>query len=96
MPAIVAWLGWLIASSIGSWAISVLLALGIGFTANAVGAGIIDHTAIFSAFQSSSALWSWVGYLQLDRDITIILSAWAGRTITDHVKVHLTALPKRA
>jgi hypothetical protein len=95
MPVLLVWLGSLIATSIGSWAISALLALGIGFAAQSVGAGIIDHTAIFSAFQSSSVLWNWVGYLQLDRDITIVLSAWAGRAITDHVKVHLTALPKK-
>jgi hypothetical protein len=96
MPAILAWLGWLIATSIGSWCISALLALGVGFVAHTAGVGIVDHTAIFSAMQSSSALWNWVGYLHLDTDITIVLSAWAGRTITDNLKVHLTALPKKA
>jgi uncharacterized membrane protein len=96
MPVILVWLGTLIATSVGSWCISALIALGVGFAAQTVGAGLIDHTAIFSAFQSSPALWNWVGYLHLDTDITIVLSAWAGRSITDHLKVHLAALPKKA
>ncbi|HEV7121837.1 MAG TPA: hypothetical protein VGN24_00230 [Rhodanobacter sp.] len=95
MPAILLWLGSLIATSIGSWCVSALLSLGIGFAADKAGVAIIDHTAIFSAMQSSAVLWNWVGYLHMDTDITIILSAWAGRTLTDNLKVHLTALPKK-
>lgn len=95
MPVIVAWLGEMIATSVGEWAMTALLALGIGFGAQAVGAGVIDHTAIFADFMANSKMWAWVSWLKLDQDVTIILSAWAGRSITDGLKVHIEKLPSK-
>ena len=96
MPAILVWLGSLIVTNIGYWVVSLLLSLGVGLAAHAVAPGIISAVPIFAKFQASSVMWNWVGYLNIDTDITIILSAWAGRTLTDSMKVHLTAIPKAA
>jgi len=96
MPVILAWLGELIVSSIGAWCISALVSLGVGFAAHAVASGVIDSSSIMTNLRSTSSLWAWVSYLKLDVDITVILSAWAGRSITDSVKANLVALPKKA
>lgn len=96
MPVILVWLGDLVVTQIGFWCVSAMLSLGIGIAAAKVMPGVIDHTGIFSAMQSSQVLWNWVGYLNIDTDITIILSAWAGRAITDSLKLHLAAVPKKA
>lgn len=92
MPIIVAWIGRMIATSIGEWLLSALLAVGIGFIANKAGVAIIDKTPIMTMFKSSG-LWNWVSYLMIDQDISIVVSAWAGRALADHIKVNLTKLP---
>ena len=95
MPIILAWLGRLIVTSIGSWILTALVSVGVGFAAHKAGVGLIDSSQIMSTLRSTS-LWNWVSYLKLDVDITIILSAWAGRGITDGLKVSLAELPKKA
>lgn len=96
MPVILAWLGELVISSIGAWVLSALVSVGIGFVASKAASGLIDSSQIMAAMRESSSLWGWVGYLKIDQDITIILSAWAGRAITDGLRAHLAALPKKA
>lgn len=96
MPVILAWLGELVISSVGAWVLSALVSVGIGFVASKAASGLIDSSQIMTAMRESSSLWGWVGYLKIDQDITIILSAWAGRAITDGLRAHLAALPKKA
>jgi hypothetical protein len=96
MPVLLAWLGELVVSSVGAWALSALVGLGVGFVASTVASGLIDSSQIMTALRSSSVMWGWVGYLKIDTDITIILSAWAGRAVTNSVQAHLTKLPKKA
>lgn len=95
MPVVVAWIGEMIASSIGQWILSALLSIGIGFVSSKVATGVID-TSSYMQMLESSGLWNWISYLRLDKDITIIASAWAGRAITDSFKAHLTKLPSKS
>ena len=94
MPVLVAWIGEMLLSIVGQMVISGLLAVGIGFASHAAVAGLIDHSSIFNEWRSSAVLWNWVGFLKLDTDVTIYLSAWAGRALTDAAKVRIAALPK--
>ena len=96
MPIVLAWLGELVVSSVGAWALSALVGVGVGFVASKAASGLIDSSSIMTAFRSSSALFAWVTYTKLDVDITIVLSAWAGRAVTDSVKAHLARIPKKA
>ncbi|WP_158754016.1 DUF2523 domain-containing protein [Dyella sp. S184] len=94
MPILVAWIGEMLLSIVGQMVISGLLAVGIGFASHAAVSGLINNSSIFAEWKASGAMWNWVGFLHLDTDVTIYLSAWAGRMLTDAAKVRLTALPK--
>ena len=91
MPIVVAWIGEMLLSVVGQLALSALVSLGIGFAANAGVSAVIDSTSIRSMMGSAGPLLGWVAVLRIDQCITIIISAWAGRKITDAAKVRLTA-----
>jgi len=91
MPIVIAWIGEMLLSVVGQLALSALISCGIGFAANAGVSGIIDSTSIRGMLGSAGPLLGWVGVFRLDQCMTIILSAWAGRKITDALKVRLTA-----
>ncbi|ULU23792.1 DUF2523 family protein [Dyella terrae] len=91
MPALVAWIGEMLLSVVGQLAITALVSVGIGFAANAGVSAIIDSSSIRSMMGAAGPLLGWVAILRIDQCITIVLSAWAGRKITDAAKVRLTA-----
>lgn len=91
MPIIVGWIGEMLLTVVGQLALSALISVGIGFAANAGVSGFIDSSSIRSMMGSAGPLLGWVGVFRLDQCMTIILSAWAGRAITDALKVRLTA-----
>lgn len=95
MPVIVAWIGEMLVSVVGQMVLSALLSVGIGFIASKVGSGVIDHTEMM-ADMKATGLSNWVSYLRIDQDITIILSAWAGRALTNGLRAHLAAIPAKA
>jgi len=52
MPIILAWLGRLIVTSIGSWILTALVSVGVGFAAHKAGVGLIDSSQIMSTLRS--------------------------------------------
>jgi hypothetical protein len=94
MPVLVAWIGEMLLSTVGQMALSALVSLGIGFAANKVASGVIDPIGIKSMLGSAGPLVDYIGWFGIDQAITIILSAWAGRKITDAARVHFVS--KRA
>jgi hypothetical protein len=93
MPVVVAWIGEMLLSVVGQLAFSVLVSLGIGMLANTAASGLIDHTQIGNAF-AASGMTQWIGFFGVDKAITIVLSAWAGRKITDAARLHFVAKQK--
>jgi len=94
MPVAIAWIGEMLLSVVGQMALSVLVSLGIGMAVNAGASGIIDSTGIQSMMGAAGPLLNWVGFLGIDKAMTIILSAWAGRRIVDAAKVHFVSTRK--
>lgn len=93
MPVLVAWIGEMLLSVVGQLVFSALISLGIGLLAQSAASGVIDHTQIGAAF-AASGMTNWVGFFGIDKGMTIVLSAWAGRKITDALKVHFVAKQK--
>lgn len=91
MPVFVAWIGDVLLTYVGQMVLSAALSLGIGAALNAGFSGVIDSTGIQSMMGSAGPLLGWVGVFRIDQCITIVLSAWAGRRVTDALKVRLTA-----
>lgn len=88
MPVFIAWIGEMLLSVVGQMALSALVSVGIGMIATQAASGLIDSTAIRSAFGSAGPLLGYLGWFGIDQAITIVLSAWAGRKIIDAAKVH--------
>ena len=93
MPVVIAWIGEMLLSVVGQMALSALVAVGIGFLANKVVSGVIDHSQI-AGYLANSGVAEWMGFFGVDKAITIYLSAWAGRRITDAARVHLALKAK--
>ena len=79
-------------STVGQLVLTAMVAVGIGFVSNAAFSGAIDSSAIQSMLGGAGPLLGWVGYLRIDQAMTVILSAWSGRMITNAARVSLTAL----
>jgi hypothetical protein len=95
MPIVVAWIGEMLLNTIGQMVLSGMVALGIGFLVSKGATGVIDMTEIQSKLAAAGPMLAWIGVLRIDQSITVILSAWAGRAITDAAKTHL-AIKKKA
>lgn len=95
MPVVVAWIGEMLLSVVGQMVLSAFVSLGIGLLARSAASGLIDHTQIGAAF-AASGMTQWIGFFGVDKGMTIVLSAWAGRRITDAAKVHFVAKAKAA
>ena len=93
MPVVIAWIGEMLLSVVGQMALSAFVAVGIGFLANTAASGLIDHSQIAAAF-ASSGMTQWIGFFGIDKGMTIVLSAWAGRKIVDAARVHIVAKQK--
>ncbi len=75
--ACVAAFNWLIRSQIGRWVAIALAALGIEF---AVSEGVMDPLIDYIATQAGQGVGDatqWFGFFNVDRYITLILSAYA-------------------
>ena len=91
MPIIVAWFGEMLLSTIGQLAISALVSLGIGIVGTKAVSGVLDSSGIKAMFDSAGAMSAYVGFTGVDQFITIILSAYAGRAITQAARVHFAS-----
>lgn len=91
MPVLVAWIGEMLLSVVGQMVLSALVSVGIGFVASKATSGIIDSTGIHAALGAAGPLVDYIGWFGIDTAMTIVLSAWAGRKITDAARVHLTS-----
>jgi len=94
MPVVVAWIGEMLLSVVGQMAISALVSLGIGFVGSKVATGVIDTIGISSMLGSAGPLVDFMGWMKIDVAVTIVLSAWAGRKITDAATAHIVAKRK--
>lgn len=94
MPILVAWIGEMLLSTIGQLAISALVSLGIGFATSSAAGSFIGMDAIRSTLGQAGPIVDYLGWLGVDRAITIVLSAWAGRAVTSAARVHFVS--KRA
>jgi hypothetical protein len=88
MPVLVAWIGEMLLSVVGQLALSALVSVGIGISAEAVGSGLIDSSSIRTAFGGAGDLIPWIGFCGVDQAITIVLSALAGRAIVNSARAH--------
>jgi hypothetical protein len=76
--------------------ISAMVAMGIGFLVSKGATGVIDMTDIQEKMGAAGKLADWVGFLRIDQAMTMILSAWAGREITEAAKIHFAIKRKAA
>lgn len=88
MAVVVAWIGEMLLSIAGQLILSALVSLGIGFAASKLVSGVIDPIGIKSMLGNAGVLLDYLGWLGVDQAITIVLSAWAGRKITDAARIH--------
>lgn len=88
MPVFIAWFGELLLSIVGQLVLTAMVSIGIGFLATTAASGVIDHSQIAAAF-ASSGMVQWIGFFGIDRGITIVLSAWAGRAIVNAATLHI-------
>ncbi|MHB1271514.1 MAG: hypothetical protein ACYCZD_01885 [Rhodanobacter sp.] len=93
MPVIVAWIGSMLLSVIGRMAISALISVGIGFAATHLAASTGLDAVIAGAFSHAGPLYDYIGFFNIGTAITIVLSAAAGRQITEAAHAYLTANP---
>jgi uncharacterized membrane protein len=93
MPVVVAWIGEMLLTVVGQMAIRALVGLGVGFAVHAAASGAISTSTMQSYFAGAGPLLNWMGFFGIDTSMTIILSAWAGRVITDSVRASLAQLP---
>jgi hypothetical protein len=91
MPIVIAWIGEMLLSVVGQCVLSALVSVGIGFVASKATSGLIDATGIKAALGAAGPLVDYIGWFGIDTAMTIVLSAWAGRKITDAARVHLTS-----
>lgn len=88
MPALVAWIGTMLLSVAGQIVFRILLTLGIGLATNQAAASLGLGERIQTVLGQAGPLYDYVGFFGLDVAITIVLSAWAGRMLTDAAKVY--------
>lgn len=90
MPVVVAWIGEMLLTVIGRLAISALISVGIGFALHATGHAVSEYGPIQNMLANAGPLIPFIGYFGIDTAMTIILSAWAGREITEAAKAYVT------
>jgi len=91
MPIFIAWIGEMLLSVVGQMVISALVSVGIGFVASKAVSGVIDTIGISQMLGSAGPLVDYLGWFGVDQAVTIVLSAWAGRKITDAASAHIIA-----
>ena len=94
MPAIALWIGRMLVSVAGQVVLSALVAVGIGFAGTKVLSVTGLGAQVATMLQQAGPLYDYVGFFGIDKAMTILLSAWAGRMVTDAARVHLTRLAR--
>jgi len=91
MPVILVWLGSLLATMAGELAVRALVGTGVGLATYAGTTLALDaaKSTIAGRFNALGVLAGYVGFLRIDQAITIIFSAWAGRTAVSAGKAFL-------
>lgn len=90
MPALIGWLGALLETRLGQWVIQILLTLGISFASYKVGVAPFREL-IASSLSSMPAMFANViGYLWIDRALTMIMSAGVAKEGTKGLTAILT------
>lgn len=92
MPVLIAWVGRMLATYAGELALRALIGVGLGFATYHFGVTAIKGT-ITSYLNGGGQIVAYVGWLGIDKAVTIILSAWAGRLAVSAGKA---ALVKRS
>lgn len=88
MPAILVWLGEMIATSIGAWVVSALVSVGVGFVTYKLGVAPAE-SAIKAYFSGTGQMVAYVGWFGIDQAITIVFSALVGRVAIGALRAHL-------
>lgn len=89
MPAIVAWIGTMLASVAGTIFVRGVLALGIGFATSKAFDVLDVKGRIQGLMGQAGGMVEWVGFFGLDQAMTIVLSALAARVAVNAAKAVL-------
>jgi len=81
MPAIIAWVGaaiaWVFSKKLGQWIVGAMVFLGLQFAVNTYAVGpLLDQIKSIANGAGGDAL-GWIAFFNLDKYISIILSAYA-------------------
>jgi len=89
MPVLVAWIGSMLLTTIGEIAIRALIGLGVGLASQKL---VIEPVRAAMAAQLGNAgvMVDYIGFLGIDQAITIVLSAWIGRSAVSASKAFFT------
>ena len=79
MPVLVAWIGRMLVTYVGELAIRALIGAGVGIASYKLVIGPA-RAAIAARLGAAGDLAGYVGWLGIDVAVTIVLSAWIGRT----------------
>lgn len=82
--------GWLIRSQIGRWVMIALAAVGIQF---AITEGIMDPLIQYITSQAGAGVGeatAWFGFFNVDRYVTLVLSAYAAAVSVEFVVKRIT------
>lgn len=93
MPVVIAWLGTLVASTIGQWALSALVGVGVGLVTMKV-AIEPGEALIRSYFAQSGPMLAYIGWFGVDQAVTIIVSAWIGRVAVGSARAYFVRRTK--
>jgi Protein of unknown function (DUF2523). len=88
MPVLVAWLGELVATSIGAWCLQALIGVGVGLATYNLGIKPAEQF-IANQFAQAGDLVNYIGWLGIDEAVTIVMSALIGRAALGALRVHL-------
>ncbi|WP_126537684.1 DUF2523 family protein [Aerosticca soli] len=85
MPLVMAWIGRVLLSVAGEFVVRAIIGAGVGIaTYHFVVAPVRQQIAM--RLSVAGDLAQYVGFLGIDTAITIILSAWVGRTAVNSAK----------
>jgi len=90
MPVVVAWIGEMLLTVVGQLVISAIVSVGIGFAMHSAGNAAVNYGPIQSMLANAGPITGYIGFFGLDTAMTIVLSAWAGREITEAAKAYIT------
>lgn len=79
MPVIVAWIGRMLLTVVGEMAVRALIGASVGLATYKLVVAPVRQ-AIATRLGGAGDLAGYVGFLGIDVAVTIILSAWIGRT----------------